>query len=136
MAITSKTFEVMSGLTGAIKQLDKIDERGGENLLENAFIAVKDIDLEQLDDDVKRNIIHNIREGLIRLYQERQIAINKEIGLGISFEEVERSEDDEIDIEAEDIFNNRLMHDGPQLTFSSNKTFTDLKIKQYEENYG
>ena len=121
--INSKTFEIMAELSSAIKRLDRIKDKGGEDMLENVFTTVKEINLECLDNDIKMNIINSIREGLVRLYQERQVAINKEIGLGITFEEVTPEDFEESDDDKQ-IFNENILNSsGSSAMFSINNKF-------------
>ena len=121
--INSKTFEIMAELSSAIKRLDRIKDKGGDDMLENAFTTVKEINLECLANDIKMNIINSIREGLVRLYQERQVAINKEIGLGITFEEVTPEDFEEGDDDKQ-IFNENILNSsGSSAMFSINNKF-------------
>ena len=130
--INSKTFEVMAELSSAIKRIDRIKDKGGEHLLENVFITVKEINLEYLSDDIKMNIINDIREGLVQLYQERQVAINKEIGLGISFEFVDREEVEEAD---EKLFNDNILNNSGSTSFQVNNSFiTDLNTRKFTQD--
>lgn len=88
MAATSKSFEVMYGLMSAVKQIDRIVASDPDDILEDVMTAVKEINLDKFDKSIKQNIVNNIRNGLIEMYQEQQIIVNKEIGLGTEFSEV------------------------------------------------
>ena len=89
MAVNSKSFEVMYGLMSAIKQIDRIiAKNNSEDILEDVMTAVKEINLDQFDSSIKKNIVENIRAGLVNMYEEQIIEANKEIGIATELSEI------------------------------------------------
>ena len=86
---TSSTFEIMNDLLCAIKQIDIITGSDQDNIIEEALIATKAINIDKFSEDIKKNIVDNIRLGLVNMYKEQQALVNKSIGLEVSYNEVD-----------------------------------------------
>ena len=70
---TSSTFEIMNDLLCAIKQIDIITGSDQDNIIEEALIATKAINIDKFSEDIKKNIVDNIRLGLVNMYKEQQM---------------------------------------------------------------
>jgi hypothetical protein len=86
MVSTGKNFEAMSELMSAIKQIDRIIEQEQDAVLDNVLMAVKDINIDCFDKDIKLNIAEKFREGLLKMYKDQVQYANKAIGLDTNFE--------------------------------------------------
>ena len=87
--MVTDAFDNMSKLLGSIKQIDTLlKNQTSETLIEDALIATKEINLDHFDGETKTAIVESFRRGLLLMYENQQTAVNKEIGLGITYSEI------------------------------------------------
>ena len=80
MAI-SEQFTRLKMLYEAIRDIDIAKSKESEDLLEQIFHAVRDIDKKEYDEDTTNTIIDALRSAIVKMYDEQLDAINRMVGL-------------------------------------------------------
>lgn len=62
-------FIKLNNIFSAIKDIDRIYTGNSNNKIDEALLAIKDIDTSEFSDEVKEKIIIDIREGLLGMYR-------------------------------------------------------------------
>ena len=80
MAI-SEQFTRLKMLYEAIRDIDIAKEKEPDDLLEQIFHAVRDIDKKDYDEDTTNTIVDALRSAVVKMYDEQLNSINRRVGL-------------------------------------------------------
>lgn len=73
-------FEKLNEIYTSITDIDRILKTSdNKDKLDNVFIAIKNINRSELDQQIINNVISSIRNALVKVYQETLVEINKNI---------------------------------------------------------